>query len=141
MEFNFQIIGFVQNDWNEAEPAQAYEIMQSVSTIKIKEEFADALYKIEDSKELNIIWNFNRSEGFKLQTTTRSGNFKGVFATRSPHRPSAIGLSRVKLIERKGNILKVTGLDALNGTPVLDIKPFVTPEEFAYNYKNYNPKT
>jgi tRNA-Thr(GGU) m(6)t(6)A37 methyltransferase TsaA len=129
MEFDFQIIGYIRNEWDHAEPFQARDIMQVVSVIEVKEEFSDALYKIENLCELNIIWHFHRSEGYELQTTTRSGDFRGVFASCSPRRPSAIGLTRVKLIERNGNILKVSGMDALNGTPVLDIKPYVTPED------------
>lgn len=127
MEFDFQIIGYIRNDWDEAEPFQANDIMQTVSVIEVKEEFVDALYKIENQHELNIIWHFHCSDGYELQTTTRSGDFRGVFASCSPRRPSAIGLTRVKLLERNGNVLKVTGLDALNGTPVLDIKPYMKP--------------
>jgi tRNA-Thr(GGU) m(6)t(6)A37 methyltransferase TsaA len=50
---------------------------------------------------------------------------RGVFATRSPNRPNPIGLTVVELLERKGNILKVKGIDMLDGTPLLDIKPYV----------------
>ena len=123
MELNIEFIGTVHNDFDSAEPYQADSIMRSISTIEIKEEFADGLYKIENYKELNILWYFNRSKGYDLQTTTRSGDYRGVFACCSPRRPSAIGLTRVSLLERNGNILKVTGLDAINNTPVLDIKP------------------
>ncbi len=125
MDLNIEIIGYVRNEWEEAQPYQADSIMRSVSTIEVKEEYADALYKIENYKELNILWYFDRSEGYELRTTTRSGDYRGVFACCTPRRPSAIGLTRVNLIERKGNILRVTGLDAINNTPVLDIKPSV----------------
>ncbi|MBN1387011.1 MAG: SAM-dependent methyltransferase [Bacteroidales bacterium] len=123
MDLNIRIIGYIRNDWDHARPDQADSIMRSVSTIEVKEEYADGLYKIEKYRELNILWYFNRSDGYELQTTTRSGDYRGVFACCSPRRPSAIGLTRVTLLERNGNILTVTGLDALNGTPVLDIKP------------------
>lgn len=123
MDLNINFIGVVKNDFEDAPPSQADSIMRSVSTIEIKQEYADGLYKIENYRELYIIWYFNRSEGYELRTTTRSGDYRGVFACCSPRRPSAIGLTRVTLIECKDNILKVTGLDALNGTPVLDIKP------------------
>ena len=126
MDLNINIIGYIRNDWNSVQTNQTDSIMRSVSTIEIKEEYADGLYKIENYKELNIIWYFDRSEGFKLQTTTHSGDYRGVFACCSPRRPSSIALTRVTLIERKGNILKVVGLDALNNTPVLDIKPFLS---------------
>ncbi|MDZ7737865.1 MAG: SAM-dependent methyltransferase [Bacteroidales bacterium] len=125
MDLNIEIIGYVHNDWEEARPDQADSIMRSVSTIEVKKEYEDALYKIENYKELNILWYFDRSEGYELRTTTRSGDYRGVFACCTPRRPSAIGLTRVNLIERKGNILRVTGLDAINNTPVLDIKPSV----------------
>ncbi|MBS0009810.1 MAG: SAM-dependent methyltransferase [Bacteroidales bacterium] len=123
MDLNISIIGLVKNQFNYAEPSQADSIMRSVSSIEIKNEYADGLYKIENYRELNILWYFDRSEGYELRTTTRSGDYRGVFACCSPRRPSAIGLTRVTLVERKGNILRVTGLDALNNTPVLDIKP------------------
>lgn len=125
MDLNIEIIGYVRNGFEEAGPHQADSIMRSVSTIELKEEYADALYKIENYNELNILWYFHRSEGYELRTTTRSGDYRGVFACCTPRRPSAIGLTRVNLIERKGNILRVTGLDAINNTPVLDIKPSV----------------
>lgn len=125
MDLNIEIIGYVRNEWEEAKPYQADSIMRSVSTIEVKKEYEDALYKIENYKELNILWYFDRSEGYELRTTTRSGDYRGVFACCTPRRPSAIGLTRVNLIERRGNILKVTGLDAINNTPVLDIKPSV----------------
>lgn len=125
MKLQINFIGTVHNDFDSAEPHQADSIMRSISTIEVKDEYADGLYKIENYRELNIIWYFDRSEGYKLRTNTRSGDYRGVFACCSPRRPSAIGLTRVTLLECKGNNLKVTGLDALNGTPVLDIKPYL----------------
>ncbi len=123
MELNIRIIGYVHNEWEEAKPHQADSIMRSVSTIEIMDEYADGLYKIENYRELNVLFYFDRSEGYELRTITHSGDYRGVFACCSPRRPSSIGLTRVNLIERKDNILKVTGLDAINNTPVLDIKP------------------
>jgi formylmethanofuran dehydrogenase subunit E len=125
MEIEIKAIGYVKNEFDRAEKDQTDSIMRSVSTIEVLDEFADGLYKIENFKELNILFHFNRSEGYDLQTTTHSGDFRGVFACCSPRRPNGIGLTRVVLLERKGNILKVTGLDALNNTPVIDIKPVI----------------
>ncbi|MGC9472223.1 MAG: SAM-dependent methyltransferase [Bacteroidales bacterium] len=120
-----QIIGYVRNRWEEAGPEQADRIREEVSLIEVDKKFADGLYKIETFEKLNILFYFDRSKDYDLQTTTRSGDFRGVFACCSPRRPSMIGLSTVQLLERKDNVLIVTGLDALNGTPVLDIKPLV----------------
>lgn len=125
IEPGIRIIGYVRNDFDRPEKDQADAIMRSVSTIEVLEEFADGLLKIEKYHELNILFWFDRSKDYDLQTTTHSGDFRGVFACCSPRRPSPIGLTRVVLLERKGNILKVTGLDALNNTPVIDIKPVI----------------
>jgi tRNA-Thr(GGU) m(6)t(6)A37 methyltransferase TsaA len=125
MDLNIKIIGYVRNNFNKPEHHQADSIMRSVSTIEIKEEYADGLFKIDKYRELNILWYFSLSEGYDLRTATHSGDYRGIFACCSPRRPSAIGLTRVILLERNGNTLKVTGLDALNNTPVLDIKPYL----------------
>jgi formylmethanofuran dehydrogenase subunit E len=125
VELNVRVIGYVRNDFDRAERDQADSIMRSVSTIEVLDEFADGLYKIENYRELNILFYFDRSRDYDLQTTTRSGDFRGVFACCSPRRPSPVGLTRGVLLEHKGNILKVTGLDALNNTPVIDIKPAI----------------
>lgn len=121
------IIGHVRNKWESASPSDADRIKEEVSYIEIDKEYADGLFKIEKFSHLNVLFYFHKSSGYELQLTTRSGEFRGVFASCAPWRPSLIGLTTVKLIEREGNVLKVTGLDALDGTPVLDIKPVVNP--------------
>lgn len=65
------------------------------------------------------------TEGLKIHPKGRKEIVKvGLFATRSPNRPNPIGVTVVKLLDRRGNILRVRGLDAINGTPILDIKPY-----------------
>lgn len=120
-----EFIGFVHNRWDKAEPQDSDMMKESVSTIEVREEYADALFRIEKYNELNILFYFDRSEGYELRTVTRSGEVRGVFACCTPRRPSMIGLTTVKLLGVDGNVLTVTGLDALNNTPVLDIKPVV----------------
>ena len=100
--------------------------MNEISVIEVKEEFGDALLGIETYPELNILFWFDRSKGYEMRTTTRSGNYRGVFACCTPRRPTMIGLTTVRLIRVEGNSLTVTGLDALNGTPVVDIKPVIS---------------
>lgn len=124
-DLQISVIGHVQNGWDEAKPFEADAIKNSVSKIIIDEKYADGLYKIENYTELNILFYFHRSDGYELQTTTRSGDYRGVFACCSPRRPSLIGLTAVQLLNIEGNVLTVTGLDAINNTPVLDIKPVV----------------
>lgn len=120
-----KIIGHVRNSWDTATPSDADRMKEGVSFIDVDKEYADGLFKIEKFSHLNVLFYFHKSSGYELQLTTRSGEFRGVFASCAPIRPSLIGLTTVKLIERDGNTLKVTGLDALNGTPVLDIKPVI----------------
>ncbi len=114
-------IGIVKNVINEE--TNPYAIKAEISEIHLKEEFLEGLYRIEDNEFLDIIFEFNKSDDYELKATTLRGNYKGVFATRKPHRPSSIGVCTVKLLEIKDNVLVVTGLDALNNSPVLDIKP------------------
>ncbi len=73
-----------------------------------------------------LVFAFHRSEGWKSQVRPpRGGGKRSVLATRSPHRPNAIGLSAVSLLEVQAHALRVQGLDLLDGTPILDIKPYV----------------
>ncbi len=118
----YEIIGYIKSKFKDKDSADARLMKKEISYIEVKEEFADGLFKIEDSQFIDVVFNFHKSDKYYLKTYTYSGNYKGVFATRSPQRPSSIGVTTVKLLERNGNILKVTGLDAIDDTPVLDIK-------------------
>ena len=119
------MIGHVRNEWKRAKPFEADAIKNSISTIVVKKEYVDGLFRIEDFRELNVLFYFDRSLGYELRTTTRSGDYRGVFACCSPRRPSLIGLTTVELLKVEENVLTVTGLDAINNTPVLDIKPVI----------------
>jgi len=97
--------------------------------LEINDEFAEGLKDIEGFSHIIVIFSFHKSEGFKLLTTPfLDESLRGVFATRSPHRPNPIGMTIVKIIERKNNILRVSGMDMFEGTPILDIKPY-TPRD------------
>ena len=95
--------------------------------VEILEEFEEGLLDIEGFSHLFVIWVFDRAGGFELvgvpPTDTRP---HGVFATRSPRRPNPLGLTVVRLQGREGRRLKVSGLDMLDGTPVLDLKPYLS---------------
>jgi tRNA (adenine37-N6)-methyltransferase len=95
--------------------------------LEIRPEFEAGLKDIEGFSHLFVIWVFNRSEGFSLVGTPPSDDRPhGVFATRSPRRPNAIGLTVVELLGREGPALRVRGIDMLEGTPILDIKPYLS---------------
>ncbi len=84
------------------------------------------LQDLDGFERLWLIFAFHRSEGWKSTVKPpRGGPKRGVLATRSPHRPNAIGLSAVELVRIEGRTLHLRGVDLLDGTPVLDIKPYV----------------
>jgi tRNA-Thr(GGU) m(6)t(6)A37 methyltransferase TsaA len=128
MKINLIPIGYVKNSI--LEPKR--EDCQSVtSEIIVNEDLKEALSGIDDFSHIIVIYWMHRipsSERSILKVHPKRNQnlpLTGVFATRSPARPNPMGMSTVKLLERRGNILKVMGLDAVDGTPVLDIKPHI----------------
>ena len=90
-------------------------------------EFEAGLTDIDGFSHLIVIWDFDRSQGFDLLGSPPSENRQhGVFATRSPRRPNPIALTTVELLRRQGRELHVRGVDMLDGTPILDIKPYLS---------------
>ena len=133
-----KIIARIHNAYDEkfGVPRQSGLAEEVVSSVVFEEEFrvAEALRGIEDFSHLWLIWAFDRAERENWSPTVRpprlGGNKRvGVFATRSPFRPNAIGLSCVRLIgtekTAEGIVLKVAGADLVNGTPIYDIKPYI----------------
>ncbi|MPM17767.1 hypothetical protein SDC9_64166 [bioreactor metagenome] len=117
----FKAIGIVHNLVDESDDYR--KIKDQPSSIEIFDEFAEALTGIEENEFIDIVFCFHKSEQVLLSGTKYNPQTeRGVFGTRSPRRPNLIGVTSVRLIERNDNILLVKGLDALNGTPVLDIK-------------------
>jgi len=96
--------------------------------IDLKPEFEPGLLDIEGFSHLYVIWRFHRVEDYDLvaHPPTDDRRPHGVFATRSPRRPSPIGLTVVELLRRAGPELHVRGVDMVDGTPVLDIKPYLS---------------
>lgn len=122
-------IGYVRSPYGEAR-----EVPKGLGTkhnaegiLEINPELELGLTDIEGFSHLFVIWIFNRSEGFELLGTPPSDNRPhGVFATRSPKRPNPIGLTVVELLRREGSRLHVRGVDMLDDTPILDIKPYLS---------------
>jgi tRNA-Thr(GGU) m(6)t(6)A37 methyltransferase TsaA len=131
-------IGVVRNDFEEQIP-KGYENLPS--EIVVSKEFSDALHRIEENSHIIVLFWMDRVEGkrrkkLKIHPKGRKDlPLIGVLATRTPHRPNPIGVRAVKLIERKKNVLKVEGLDALNNSPVLDIKPYSLKHDLVKNAK------
>ena len=122
-------IGFVRCAYRE--PSQIPKGLGAAHTaegvLEIATEFEQGLTDIEGFSHLFVLWVFDRSSGFALMGTPPSDDrAHGVFATRSPYRPNPIGLTVVELLGRDGPRLRVRGVDMLDGTPILDIKPYLS---------------
>jgi tRNA (adenine37-N6)-methyltransferase len=122
-------IGFVRSPYSDtAEVPKGFGAQHNAEgTIEILPEYELGLTDIEGFSHLYVIWVFDRSDGCELLGTPPTDTTPhGVFATRSPFRPNPIGLTVVRLVKRDGRNLQVVGLDMLDGTPVLDIKPYLS---------------
>ncbi|HEY1985133.1 MAG TPA: tRNA (N6-threonylcarbamoyladenosine(37)-N6)-methyltransferase TrmO [Terracidiphilus sp.] len=132
--FLFKPIGFVRSPFQTADAIPKGLGAQHVSagTLELFREFEAGLTDIEGFSHVFVLWAFDRSEGFELVGRTPTDDRShGVFATRSPRRPNPIGLTVVELLRREGSVLYVHGVDMLDRTPILDIKPYLSsiPEE------------
>jgi tRNA-Thr(GGU) m(6)t(6)A37 methyltransferase TsaA len=122
-------IGWVRSPYKETReiPKGLGAKHDAEGVLEIRPEFETGLTDIEGFSHLFVIWAFDRSQGFDLLASPPSDNRQhGVFATRSPRRPNPIGLTVVQLLGRDGARLRVRGVDMLDGTPILDIKPYLS---------------
>jgi tRNA (adenine37-N6)-methyltransferase len=127
--FTPQAIGFVSTPYTDTKaiPKGLGAKHDADGVLAVLPEFESGLTDIEGFSHLIILWVFDRSEGFQLVGTPPCDNRPhGVFATRSPRRPNPIGLTVVELLKRDGRLLHLRGVDMLDGTPVLDIKPYLS---------------
>lgn len=121
-----QVIGRVQNSVREMK-REGWESV--VSEVVLNPRYEEALEGVEDYSHLLILFWMNRVQKGrrcmkKVHPKSRQDlPLVGIFATRTQYRPNPLGLTLVKLLRREKNILRVRGLDAVNGTPVIDIKP------------------
>jgi tRNA-Thr(GGU) m(6)t(6)A37 methyltransferase TsaA len=128
-EFVMRAIGFVRSQFKEAKdvPQGLGAEHPEEGEIVVLPEYAAGLEDIEGMSHLYVLWVFDRVAESRLVVQPPCGDRQhGVFATRSPRRPNPIGLTVVELLERRGNALHVRGIDMLDGTPVLDIKPYLS---------------
>ena len=99
---------------------------QAVGQVEVYPEFVEGLQDVEGLSHVILLYVFHCSSGYTLRVKPFLDDaLHGLFATRYPCRPNPIGLSIVRLIARHGNVLEIEGVDMLDGTPLLDIKPYV----------------
>jgi tRNA (adenine37-N6)-methyltransferase len=122
-------VGFVRSPFTEPKqvPRGLGAKHDEEGVLEILPEFEAGLKDIDGFSHLFVLWVFDRSEGFALEGTPPCDTQPhGVFASRSPFRPNPIGMTVVRLLGRDGNRLRVRGVDMLDGTPILDIKPYLS---------------
>jgi len=122
-----QPIGFIYSPFIEKSetPIQAVR-SQTLGRVEVNPEFSEGLKDIEGFSHIILVYVFHESSGYELRIQPfLDDQLRGLFATRYPYRPNPIGLSVVRLLKHNGNTLEIEGVDVLNGTPLLDIKPYV----------------
>ena len=122
-------IGYVRSPYKNTQqiPKGLGAAHPAEGTLEIRDEFEPGLTDIEGFSHPIVIWEFDRSEGFSLVGKPPTDDRPhGAFATRSPRRPNPIGLTVVELLSLDGAVLRIRGIDILDGTPILDIKPYLS---------------
>jgi tRNA-Thr(GGU) m(6)t(6)A37 methyltransferase TsaA len=127
-DVTYRPIGVIHSPYTEqaGTPIQAKVDPGTHARIEIFPEFVEGLDGLEGFSHIILIYHFHRSRKANLrQTPFLDDRERGVFAIRSPSRPNPIGFSVVNIVAIEGNIIEVSGVDILDGTPLLDIKPYV----------------
>jgi tRNA-Thr(GGU) m(6)t(6)A37 methyltransferase TsaA len=127
--FSPEPIGYIRSPYQNTEqvPKGLGAQHAAEGILDILPPYEAGLTDIEGFSHLIVLWIFDRAGGFELLGTPPSDNRPhGVFATRSPRRPNPIGFTVVELLRRDGSRLHVRGVDMLDGTPILDLKPYLS---------------
>ncbi len=137
IEFIMRPIGIIHSpfiDLQDTPIQSAYSDAQG--SIEIYPQFEEGLQDIEDLSHLILLYVLDRAEPYSLRVKPfLDDRSHGLFATRYPARPNPIGLSVVELIKRRDNILEIGGVDVLDGTPLIDIKPYVPDFDIRTNVR------
>jgi tRNA (adenine37-N6)-methyltransferase len=129
MTFELKPIGYVRSPHAETAgiPKGPDAKHTAEGVLELRPDLEAGLQDIEGFSHLFVIWVFHRAEGFDLVSTPPNDDRPhGVFASRSPRRPNPLALTVVELLGREGPRLHVRGVDMLDGTPILDIKPYLS---------------
>lgn len=127
MKIEFKPIGVIHSPYKTKKemPIQAYTSKQ-IGEVEVYKEYAEGLKDIEGFSHIIVLYLFHKSGEYSLHVKPfLDESSHGIFACRHPDRPNPIGVSTVRLLERKGNVLRVEGIDVLDGTPLIDIKPYI----------------
>ena len=135
MKITYSPIGIINSPYSDTigMPIQPAGSRGAEGKIQLFDEFVPGLKDLDGFSHIILLYHFHKAKGPKLIVTPFLDNAeRGLFSTRAPSRPNPIGLSVVRLEKIEGNIVRVRNIDVLDGTPLLDIKPFI-PEFDAYD--------
>jgi len=138
MTYVMNPIGIIHSHFTDKSrtPIQASR-SQARGLVEVYPEFAEGLQDLDGFSHIFLLHIFHESSGYSLLVKPfLDDQLRGLFATRYPYRPNPIGLSVVRLIERQGNSLEIEGVDMLDETPLLDIKPYVTDFDIRTDTRN-----
>jgi tRNA (adenine37-N6)-methyltransferase len=128
-EWTMKPIGYIRSSYKDTQqvPKGLGTIHTMEGILEVLPEFEKGLQDIEGFSHLMILWVFHQAKGCELFGVVPTDNQShGVFSTRSPRRPNPIGLTTAELVRREGALLYLRGIDMLDGTPILDIKPYTS---------------
>ena len=128
MKVTYKPIGTIRTPFKDLKemPIQPTSDASGVGVIEVFPEFTDALKDLEGFSHIYLLYHFHKVHQANLTVTPfLDSTPRGIFATRAPNRPNPIGLSLVKLVRIENNLVHIEGVDVLDQTPLLDIKPYV----------------
>ncbi len=137
MKITLTSIGTINTPFKELEnmPIQPYGAKDTIAQIILEDEFKEGLKDLDGFSHIYLIYYFHKIKEHKLSVipfNDETNTPRGVFSTRAPVHPNKIGISKVRVKSVKDNILTVQGIDILDGTPLLDIKPYIENFDLAY---------
>ena len=132
-----KVIGIVRSEIKQPTKRDCEKV---VSDIVVNDDLTEALDNLDDFSHIIVLYWMHRAISSEVPLKIHPGSKQelpllGLFATRTPNRPNRIGMATVRLLQRQGNILRVEGLDAIDGTPVIDIKPYIPGYDSVANTK------
>jgi len=128
MGIEIKQIGIIHSPFKNKEetPIQPFE-SEAIGEVEVFRDFEEGLEGIEQFSHIILVYHFHQIKDERLKVKPYLvDHIYGVYATRHPHRPNHIGISTVRLLKREGNILHVENIDIVDGSPLLDIKPYVS---------------
>jgi len=133
----YRAIGYIRTPYNESDPRPLTPDTTGTYKVVLGEEFSGGLYRLDSFTHIIVLFSLDRVNSNKFTLTVfppfAPSIEVGIFASRSPNRPNPIGMSIVEILHIENNIIYISPIDAFDGTPVLDIKPYIPNKDSIHN--------